>query len=154
MANAQTEHYGLNQWSPEDPVLREEFNRDNAQVDEGLTCIAETVSTLPRLATGSYVGTGTNEMTLHVGFRPRAAIIRRADISHSYNEVLTMVEDMAVFMSAETAGLKLISNDTYFILAVTDTGFTLLCTGGGYEHQYPIPACNSEGARYIWFALG
>lgn len=33
MANAQTEHYGLNQWSPGDPVLREEFNQDNAKVD-------------------------------------------------------------------------------------------------------------------------
>lgn len=154
MANAQTEHYGLNQWSPGDPVLREEFNRDNAQVDEGLNGIAQTVSTLPRLATGSYVGTGTNEMNLHVGFRPRAAMIRKADISHADNEVLIMVEDTATFMSAETAGLKLISNDTYFILKVTDTGFALLCTGGGYEHQYPIPACNSEKARYIWFALG
>lgn len=33
MANSQTEHYGLNQWAAEDPVLREEFNRDNAKVD-------------------------------------------------------------------------------------------------------------------------
>ena len=36
MANAQTEHYGLNQWSPEDPVLREEFNRDNANLDAAI----------------------------------------------------------------------------------------------------------------------
>lgn len=38
MANAQTEHYGLNQWSPGDPVLREEFNRDNANLDKTLEC--------------------------------------------------------------------------------------------------------------------
>ena len=36
MANAQTEHYGLNQWSPEDTVLREEFNRDNAKTDTAM----------------------------------------------------------------------------------------------------------------------
>ena len=36
MANAQTEHYGLNQWSPEDPVLREEFNQDNTKIEEML----------------------------------------------------------------------------------------------------------------------
>ena len=47
MANAQTEHYGLNQWSPEDPVLREEFNQDNARIDtvlresNRLVCLAD-----------------------------------------------------------------------------------------------------------------
>ena len=154
MASGQTSNYGLNQWAAEDPVLRTDFNQDNAKLDAALEGLEQTVASLPRLATGSYVGTGTNQMTLNTGFRPRAAIIRKADISHANNEVLTMVEDTAVFMSAETAGLHLVSNDTYFILTPTDTGFTLLCTGGGYEHQYPIPVCNTADARYIWFALG
>lgn len=150
MANPQTEHYGLNQWSPEDPVLREEFNRDNAQVDEGLNGIAQTVSTLPRLATGSYVGTGTNEMTLNVGFRPRAAMIRP---SGAYNEVLTLVDETAVFMSAEPAGLHMVTGENAYYLSLTDNGFTLVCTGGPYEHEYPVPVCNRSATNYFWFAL-
>lgn len=53
MANAQTEHYGLNQWSPGDPVLREEFNQDNAKIDAALDTKGNC-----RITTGSYVGTG------------------------------------------------------------------------------------------------
>ncbi len=32
-----TENYRLNQWNPEDRILREDFNRDNANVEGGLT---------------------------------------------------------------------------------------------------------------------
>lgn len=41
MANSQTDHYGLNQWAAEDPVLREEFNRDNAKVDAAIQAAAK-----------------------------------------------------------------------------------------------------------------
>ena len=33
MASGQTTNYGLNQWTSEDAVLREEFNRDNAKIE-------------------------------------------------------------------------------------------------------------------------
>lgn len=36
MASGQTENYGLNQWASEDAVLREEFNRDNAKINDAL----------------------------------------------------------------------------------------------------------------------
>lgn len=48
MANAQTEHYGLNQWSPGDPVLREEFNQDNAKIEE-ILCELEAQQPMVRL---------------------------------------------------------------------------------------------------------
>lgn len=35
----QTENYQLNQWDPEDRILREDFNRDNANVENGLTTL-------------------------------------------------------------------------------------------------------------------
>lgn len=43
MASNQTVHYGLNQWQPEDKVLREEFNGDNQKVDTALHSLAEEV---------------------------------------------------------------------------------------------------------------
>ena len=36
MASNYTEHYKLNQWSPEDKVLRTEFNADNAKIETAL----------------------------------------------------------------------------------------------------------------------
>lgn len=36
MASNQTDNFGLSQWLPEDKVLREEFNQDNAKIDMAL----------------------------------------------------------------------------------------------------------------------
>ena len=43
MASDQTTYYELNQWQPEDKVLREEFNGDNSKVDAALHGLAEEV---------------------------------------------------------------------------------------------------------------
>ena len=43
MASNQTSFYQLNQWEPEDKVLREEFNADNSRVDGALHSLAEEV---------------------------------------------------------------------------------------------------------------
>lgn len=46
MASSQTNNYGLNQWSEEDRVLRQEFNQDNAKTDialESLEALAEEI---------------------------------------------------------------------------------------------------------------
>ena len=41
MASGQTEHYSLNQWQPEDKVLREEFNQDNAKIETTIADVEE-----------------------------------------------------------------------------------------------------------------
>ena len=53
MASNCTEHYNLNQWAPEDRVMREDFNADNAAVDAALAGIALHNC---KLYMGSYVG--------------------------------------------------------------------------------------------------
>ena len=40
MASGQTTNYGLNQWAAEDPVLREDFNQDNAKLDAEIQSFA------------------------------------------------------------------------------------------------------------------
>lgn len=45
MASGQTSRYGLNQWQPEDKVLREEFNGDNSKVDAALGGLADQMGT-------------------------------------------------------------------------------------------------------------
>lgn len=40
-----TENYRLNQWDAEDRILREDFNRDNANVESGLTALKKGLET-------------------------------------------------------------------------------------------------------------
>ena len=69
MASGQTTNSALNQWAPEDKVLREEFNQDNAKIDTALNslgCVA-----------GFYKGDGTAGRLVELGFQPSAVLIVR-----------------------------------------------------------------------------
>lgn len=83
MASSQTSNYGLNQWAAEDRVLREEFNQDNAKLDNAL-------QTIPRFVNGSYVGTGksgkNNPCVLNLGFQPKMLILNTQELD-TYNGV-------------------------------------------------------------------
>lgn len=72
MASGQTEHFGLNQWNAEDKVLREEFNRDNAKIDEML-------KTIPQLVFGTYTGDGQATRTIELDFTPSALYVVASD---------------------------------------------------------------------------
>ena len=63
-----TEHYDLPQWEPTDRVLREDFNAAMRSIE----------SAIPRIAFGTYVGTGTYKTSyteLNVGFAPKFIFI-------------------------------------------------------------------------------
>lgn len=65
MASGQTSNYGLNQWAAEDKVLREEFNQDNARLD----------ATIPKIVAGTYIGDGTENRTIDLGFTPKLVFV-------------------------------------------------------------------------------
>lgn len=73
MSSNHTENFGLSQWLPTDGFMREDFNADNAAVDEAL-------STCLRAMTGSYAGTGVygtaNPNTLTFGHTPKVVVIQ------------------------------------------------------------------------------
>jgi hypothetical protein len=54
MASKHTTNYGLNQWEATDPVLRVDFNADNAALEQALTAKGNC-----QIQFGSYTGTGT-----------------------------------------------------------------------------------------------
>ncbi len=69
MASKKTKHYQLNQWEPDDAVLRNDFNADNLKLDaalaekaerSALTALSQTVAAKGNcsIETGSYIGTG------------------------------------------------------------------------------------------------
>lgn len=65
MASGRTERFQLSQWQAGDPVLREEFNEDNARLDQ----------VIPRLVMGTYTGNGAAQRTIELGFRPKAVLL-------------------------------------------------------------------------------
>ena len=73
MASGQTSNYGLNQWAAEDPVLRTDFNQDNAKLDAALDHLAN------RFYYGTYTCDGTygaeNPITLTFPFQPKAVYL-------------------------------------------------------------------------------
>ena len=46
MATSQTNNYYLNQWMPNDQVLRREFNEDNYKIDMAMHAIADRLTTV------------------------------------------------------------------------------------------------------------
>ena len=85
MASSQTEHMQLNQWAAEDPVLREEFNKDNAKVDGVLNLLETGLFEKGNCSIfmGEYTGTGKagaeypNQLTFP--FVPLLVAIARKD---------------------------------------------------------------------------
>ena len=96
MASGQTTHYGLNQWQPEDAVLRTDFNADNAKTDTALNNLQQLIGTKeaalaaaiagcyspsnPYLTSGTYVGTCFDAsskfpVTIELGFRPSMLVV-------------------------------------------------------------------------------
>lgn len=76
MSTNQTANYQLNQWTSEDPVLREEFNADNRRLDGALEALT---AAMPHIAVGSYVGNGkygfASPNTLTFPFSPKLVVI-------------------------------------------------------------------------------
>lgn len=64
MASNYTKNYGLCQWEATDQVLREEFNQDNAKMDETLKTLADKDITLERAVAAVAAAAGNCQMEL------------------------------------------------------------------------------------------
>ena len=63
-----TPNLNLNQWEANDPVIRQDFNADNAKIDAAVAARAE-------LVFGTYTGNGAFDRTISLGFTPKAVLI-------------------------------------------------------------------------------
>lgn len=86
-----TENYHLSQWEPEDAVLREDFNADNAAVDAALDGLEQTVTSLSgtvqehtskisklgncRIEQVTYYGVGGTSNSVHISANTRLLVI-------------------------------------------------------------------------------
>lgn len=64
MASNYTENYGLCQWEATDQVRREEFNQDQAKIDEALKALADKNTALESAITIVSAGAGNCQMEL------------------------------------------------------------------------------------------
>lgn len=109
-----TQHYQLHQWEPNDNFLRTDFNGDFEKIDTAL-------GTIPKLATGSYVGTGM-ETDFDLGFQPAAVLLFTSEGmtnqgTDTYGGLFT--PDLPLKCNVQTA----------MAAVVTETGFKIFGAG-------------------------
>ena len=174
MATNQTENYDLNQWLSTDQVQRTDFNADNAKLDAALAgkAEAETVSALqtavaakaeqtavdalsaqvaalPRIAAGTYVGTGTSDssgpcrldFTDSLGRPPQLVVVRP---QAGMGDGLVLLQGMTESMDALSGNYGSGSNNT-----VSWSGASV-----SWYAEFAASQFNNKGTIYHYFAIG
>ena len=174
MATNQTANYDLNQWLSTDQVLRTDFNADNAKLDAALAgkAEAETVSALqtavaakaeqtavdalsaqvaalPRIAAGTYVGTGTSDssgpcrldFTDSLGRPPQLVVVRP---QAGMGDGLVLLQGMTESMDALSGNYGSGSNNT-----VSWSGASV-----SWYAEFAASQFNNKGTIYHYFAIG
>ncbi len=74
-----TTNYQLNQWAKSDRIMMDDFNADNLKVDSALAALGEAIAAAPKIAVGSYTGSGScgasSPRTLTFAFQPKLVIV-------------------------------------------------------------------------------
>ena len=153
MASNYTKNYQLNQWEPEDKVVRTDFNADNAKIDAAIAALAgqlsgkadkNAVSTLSsrvetvaesglRLVIGSYEGSGSGGRSI------------------SFSS--TLGRPPLVFIIADSVRPAIWIKPT----SSSDTGLDWVTWSGNTISWNPGSAYNAhneKGQTYRYFALG
>lgn len=164
MASGQTTHYGLNQWQPEDAVLRTDFNADNAKTDTALNNLQQQIQTKeaalaaaiagcfspsnPFLVSGKYEGNCVSvdyepPVTIELGFRPSLLVVMDGgEGEKDYEYGLLFGTDQSYLIFRKNGEITYRSG-----LSFTSTGFIMNI----YEHSdYNF---NVVGHTYWYFAL-
>jgi len=140
-----TANLGLSQWEAADPVLRADFNRDNALLDAACAAI-------PKMAAGTYTGAGVygpgEEATkLSFDFSPQLVVVVPDSGLNLYG-ALVLVRGQSAFN-----GTGFLDSSNYGLgLAVNWGGKSVswYCeSGGSAEKQF-----NGGNTVYRYFAIG
>ena len=87
MSTNYTSNFHLCQWEASDPVLRADFNADNAKLDAALTAQQSAIARAQSAAdnafrpgyvpvvTGYYAGNDAASRDITLGFRPKAVLV-------------------------------------------------------------------------------
>lgn len=148
-----TANYGLHQWEAADNFLRTDFNTDFGIIDTALNGLEAGKAEMVR---GQYVGTGTTEQTITLGFQPKFMIILSAT-----PQVLNPQKD-TLFIFGSAARFE--QEDGEILIAPAESGsgmiqYAITPTDGGimlYSDpvwNYPAFVMNTAGTTYHYFAM-
>ena len=140
-ATNHTPIYQLNQWESSDQVLRGDFNEDNQKIEAAL-------ATIPHIATGSYVGTGSygsaNPNTLTFDFVPQmVAVVINAGTGCEYGTLLVRGQTKSGGIGVAQAALHGLD------LTLAWEGNSVSWYSSGSSDQL-----NDSGVTYFYFAIG
>ena len=95
-----TQHYQHPQWVDSDRILMDDFNTAMDKIDQGL----------PAFVTGSYTGTGEENITKHysLGFRPKMVILRTENTysGNTHDTGLLLAEVACIAFNSNSAYLR------------------------------------------------
>ena len=174
MATNHTTNYELSQWLSTDQVLRTDFNADNVKLDAALkdlgdqvvqkashsavdtlttavsqkaeqSALTAAVSTIPKVAAGTYTGNNAESRSFSVGFTPKAVYVCTASgLSYTTNAEGYVYGGLAV-----TGGP--VQHKGYAAVEITSGGFTVYPRDLG---DYSGIFCNNQGTQYRYLAVG
>lgn len=140
-----TQHYGLHQWAAEDDFLRTDFNEDNAKLDAAL-------AGMPKIATGSYVGTGTygynNPNSITFPFQPKFVFLIANNGIAQPTFFLWNCHGATGYNSS--GACPVFFTDPNGTAGVSYSGTTMTW----FSPQNSLSQLNASGTTYTWFILG
>lgn len=140
-----TEYHQLCLWDPEDRILREDFNSDNAKTEAALADLTEAVAGCGncKIVYGSYTGTG-NYSSAHpnsLTFSGQPLLVAVANTKNG---------SLLVMLYSASNGLALISRESGNQTPILDwtAENTVSWYSGGAANQF-----NTSGVTYVYVGL-
>jgi len=137
----------LNKWASSDPVLREDFNADNDIIEAAL-------SERGRIATGTYVGTGTygadNAITLTFDFKPMLVIVAH---ENGWKTTGNVVERGCIMFRPLSVALKIAAGYTTHV-TWDDNAVSWYATSASESAYRDSEHLNNDGDTYYYIAIG
>ena len=151
MSTNHTPIYNLCHWEPEDPVLRTDFNEDNAKIEIAMSRLSERASALegrtsnleggaytilnPQVCFGAYTGSGTEKKTITLGFRPKLVLALRSTFQTGTGTYF--YSGMALDGSLATSGVRIVSNG-FEVFNCTDGDIYFRTNEYGHTYMYLV----------------
>ena len=135
-----TENYGLNKWGEHDEIKHEDFNADNAKIDAAIRgnadAINTVITTMPKIATGTYIGDGAYGRIIPLEFTPTAVIVWMDGAKQAECNSSTFYGGVAV------------KDKNCQAVGITNYGFKVY-----YSDNVPLRS-NSSNGSYTYIAFG
>ena len=149
MSTNHTPNYALSQWEAGDPVLRADFNADNAKIDAAL---AELQANQLRIATGTYMGNDGHTKTIELPFPPKFFWLQKAHLEE--RRIMAFGTDTVLVCNWNGERLAMYNGRGTQIKFKGNILEVVAIETGQNDKDAPKFAMNESGDYYCYMALG